>query len=152
MDKYTTKIQHYQTIQIPPVVVGTVANKADKDNSPTIPPRSLREFGGLSIFGKPCDLPKADRSLGPFCCDPSISLTRGEISILSKDPNFSIGFEPNHKQFQVEVQRMLSKHRVNENIIESKKKASDHMKLDNSLISDNINTNLRLDRLHDIFQ
>ena len=158
LDTYRKKIHHYQIIQNPTEGKNDNTRHSKekktshvKDNSPTVPPRGFQEFSGLSIFGKASDLPKAEKSLGPYFCDPSIKLTRGELALLSKDPNFSVGFEPNEKQFQVEVQRMLSKHRINENLAESKQGVTQHMRLDHDLVTESTPTNLRRDRLHDIF-
>ena len=68
IESYRRKIEHYQNVQNPVVpTTGDPHNKLKKnsrasDNSPTVPPNGLREFGELSIFGKASDLPSLKRA------------------------------------------------------------------------------------------
>ena len=51
------------------------------------------------------------KPLGPFICDSKIKVSASEMLILQKDPKFSVRSITNHKDFQVEVEKMLGKHR-----------------------------------------
>ena len=95
-------------------------------------PERLKEYGGLSIFGTPKDLPVKQDLSGPFICHPSIVLSDGEMAILSRDPKFSIMKGVNKLDFLTEIERGLTKHRFNEHMNSSKlrKKKKGSIKVD----------------------
>ena len=111
--KYQKKISHYHKTQVrlnkdhQRVEVKQTLSKS----RPTIPPRHLGEYSTLSIFGACEDLKKPDRPLGPYITDTSIKLTRGEVKLLSKDPKFSLKYDPDPMTTSIEIERMNSKAR-----------------------------------------
>ena len=152
--KYKNKIEHYLKVQKPNLQVKV--EQKPKNDSPTVPPGKLGEYCDLSIFGNVGELPKPEKSLGPFICDSSIKLTTAERELLSKDPKFCIGFEPDKNSFQVEIQRTLSKHRINETKQELSNKALREgvktCRLDHGELGPDVTENLKKDRLHEIFE
>ena len=106
--KYDKKIKHYSTVQ----------NRQNKQTgekkkrnlvAPTIPPRYLGEYSSLSVFGTPEDLNKKEEPLGPFLTSKDIELSYWERKLLSKDPKFSLKFNPKKMELSTEIERMNSK-------------------------------------------
>ena len=81
----------------------------------TITPQCLIKYENLSIFKPSHMFPKAKKSVGPFKCDPKIPLSKGELKLLAKQPKFSVRQEIKEIEVLAEFERMLSKHRFNEN-------------------------------------
>ena len=105
---YKKKIRHYRNTQKEQFMV---SNAARKIFNPTLVPNKLKSYGNLSIFKTPNHLPAPVKPLGPFICDSKIKVSASEMLILQKDPKFSVRSITNHKDFQVEVEKMLAKHR-----------------------------------------
>ena len=118
--KYLKKINHYEKTQVDIKATGQLDTIT---NIPAVP-RGLEKYKDLSIFGGPRCIPKAVSTLGPFVCDKQIKLSNEELLILSKDPKFSLAFEPTETKFLTELERMASKQRYNTNQRNSKKKNS----------------------------
>ena len=66
--------------------------------------------------------PKPTRSMGPFICEVNIKLFEDEIKILSKQPKFSVREDITEIGVLAEIERMLSKHRMNEDTYRKKEK------------------------------
>ena len=109
--KYEKKIAHY--VQVQSI---KEENGGQRDIDPTNVPTNLSRFSSLSIFKRKEELPKPQKPLGPFVCSDEISLSRDEVAVLSRDPKFSICTDVSDFDFNVELERMLSKHRINEGI------------------------------------
>ena len=125
--KAEKKIEHLQKIQseLEKKYINPV-----KKLEPTKPPERLKDFSELSIFGLPEALPRKQTSLGPYLCDKNIHLSEGELSVLSKDPKYSLLFECTEDDFETESERSLAKHRYGVGIKQDlkrqgKKKESD---------------------------
>ena len=89
--------------------------KEHKKKIQTITPNSLRKYQSLAIF-KPSDqFPERRPRIGPFICDPGIKLSREELTLLSKQPKFSVRQNIKDLERLLETGRMLIKHRINEN-------------------------------------
>ena len=85
-------------------------------HQPTVVPERLSDYSSLSIFRSPKDMPNPQAPLGPFLCSPYFKLSHGERQILSKDPKYSLMMKCNSTDCTVENERMMSKHRYNENM------------------------------------
>ena len=110
INSYKIKIKHYSTKQInsgggPEIPAAKYANTAS----------SLQAYGSLSIFRGPTAMPPPEPPLGPFICDPAITLTEEERLILSKTPKFSVRGEVHVNSMLIEAERMLTKHRLTRN-------------------------------------
>ena len=114
-ESYNQKIRHYLGTQ---VKMGQSATSMNGDLSqvgtkPTIPPRYLGEYSTLSVFGSAEAMTTRQKPLGPFICSDTIKLTQAEQRLLSRDPKFSLRYEPEQTHFSTEIERMGSKHRYN---------------------------------------
>ena len=109
--KYKKKLEHYRLVQCENIF----ENGLKKKFHSTKVPRRLIDYAELCIFKTPKDLPEKEPSLGPYVCDPSIKLSEEEIMILNKDPKFSLMEDINDVDFRIELEKMLYKHRINEN-------------------------------------
>ena len=142
---YEKKISHYENKQVPAVV--TYQSNVKK---PTIPPKRLSKYQTLSIFGNKDSLPSKVPVKGPFICDPRISLTKGELELLSKDPKFSITSEPTDTEFKTEYERCLAKHRFNVNSEKNRKNQQQNCAIDLDDIDKDSDLE-KLDRLYCMF-
>ena len=104
--KYQKKIEHYHNIQ------------KDSMNETTLypgtsshVPNRLHKYKDLSVFKTAEHLPKKQAPLGPFICDTSIKLDSDEISLLSKQPKFSLMGEITEVDMLFETEKMTCKHR-----------------------------------------
>ena len=122
--QYWKKIDHYANKQIKS---GSGIDGQNAVNSsriiPTVTPRYLEEYSTLSIFGLPESLSKREKPLGPYVCGGNIKLNKNEKNLLSKDPKFSVIYEPDMLQVSTETERMNCKHRYNEFSKKRKKKS-----------------------------
>ena len=121
--KYSKKIDHYIVIQRGK----ECKQKRQEGIRPTICPSNLSQYKSLTIFGLPEDLPIPDPPIGPFVGDPTITLNKGERSLLSRDPKFSLMFPVDDMDFQIELEKGLGKRRYGkfrENLENIKKKNS----------------------------
>ena len=119
--KYWKKIDHYRHCQRDHRDGGKNITKTPE---PTTVPRHLSEFGGLSVFGLQCRIPKPVPPIGPCCCDKKIKLSKDELAVLNKDPKFSVCKPISKTAFSTEVERMLSKHRYRKNVEKKKERKS----------------------------
>ena len=146
-EKYEKKILHYTRVQKLTTDTGLIRN--NKRVTPTPVPKHLQKYETLSIFRLPEDLPVPLTPLGPFVCDPKITLTREEKLILSKDPKFSIAPEPSEQNFRTEEERMIAKHRYNSTNYKRKKEGVTAIRLDEPE-KEMIQTD-RLTKLHELY-
>ena len=127
--EYQTKINHYKHCQKEQNELKRYRPHMKKIK-PTIVPKFLSEFVGLSIFGFSNDIPKPSPPIGPCICEKTIKLSKDELSVLNKDPKFSVCKPVSKISFLTEVERMSSKHRYRRNIKRKKmkeNKLSDHL-------------------------
>ena len=142
---YRRKIKHYRNIQqraeprrFYTVEEGYGKKNNKKDKKKHDMPRNLDIYSDLSVFNGPDGLPKRQEPLGPFICDKSIILSPEEILILKKSPKFSIMSEVDEKDYKIETEKMLCKHRYS--FKKEKKKLYDHIE---TLEGKDMNKNLK---------
>ena len=142
---YRRKIKHYRNIQqraeprrFYTVEEGYGEKNNKKDKKKHDMPRNLDIYSDLSVFNGPDGLPKRQEPLGPFICDKSIILSPEEILILKKSPKFSIMSEVDEKDYKIETEKMLCKHRYS--FKKEKKKLYDHIE---TLEGKDMNKNLK---------
>ena len=136
MKTYRSKIEHYVSEQRRCGTSLTGTTELVTNFKPTVPPRFLGEFSTLTIFGSPGDLPRPAVPRGPFICDHKIKLTKHQRMLLSREPKFSLVNEPTEMQFKTEIERMTTKHRMNEHA-KNKKKTKIDTALANMKFNDN---------------
>ena len=78
-------------------------------------PQNLSDYGDLPIFKNPAALPGKEELKGPYICNPTIKLSGEERKILERDPKFSLMKRVEDRDFNTELERMLSKNRYNKN-------------------------------------
>ena len=122
MKSYKSKVEHYEHKQKKSGKSLSGNTVLEASMKPTIPPRFLGEFSTLTIFGTPGELPKPAEPKGPFICDSNIKLTKFQKLLLSREPKYSLIKEPSEMQFKIEIERMNSKHRWNEQAKENREK------------------------------
>ena len=105
---FKNKIKHYKKTQNEQYIG---VREVEREIIPTAVPHRLREYSPLSIFGPPESLPSPEKPLGPFICDRNIKISPEELLVLQKDPKFSIRKMASNSEFQVELEKSLSKHR-----------------------------------------
>ena len=107
--KYRVKIDHYRKTQtrLTPEPVTRILPLATV--IPTVQPKNLEEFSTFSVFGAPEDLPEPNPPLGPYITDKQIKLSKGERTLLSKDPKYSLKYHPSEIKMATETVRMNSK-------------------------------------------
>ena len=122
INKYRTKIQHLSRVQ--------KYNKAHwpKPKAKSDPHSRLQKYKDLTIFKSSESFPKPIKPLGPFICERNIKLSEDETRLLSKQPKFSVLENINDIDVLAEIERMLSKHRMNENSHKKKKEKEDNKK------------------------
>ena len=96
------------------VLTEKTGNKNQTNPRPTLVSYRLKEYSELPIFGTLQDLPPKQELTGPYICDDRIQLNKQELSILSKDPKFSIMEECSESAFKLELEKMLAKNRFND--------------------------------------
>ena len=111
VEKDSKKMQHLQR-----QLVSKKEHKNAPRHQPTRVPDRLSEYSSLPILRSAKEMPKPQALMGPFLCSPDIKLSRGEKQILSKDPKYSLMVKCNSTECTVETERMMSKHRYNENM------------------------------------
>ena len=116
----------------------------------------MEQYSELSIFGLAHDLPRPEKSLGPYICDKNLVLSKGEHNLLSLDPKFNLTFEPTNYAFQVELERMVAKHRMSQYKNTRATKLSEQLgvgsnRIETELVTESVEKNIRLDRLNNIF-
>ena len=111
-ETYRRKLEHYRSTQNEQrcgLRAGTDA--LERKFKPTMVSEKLLNYRELDIFKNPDQLPLPQRPLGPYICKKDIKLSDDEILILQKEPKFSIRKHVNKRDFQVETEKMLCKHR-----------------------------------------
>ena len=105
---YLEKIAHLQKVMGEKIhVANPSASQATKV------PERLKEYKDLPVFGTSKDLPAPQAPTGPFICDKGIKLTKQELTVLSKDPKFSLMEECTEDIFKLEMERSFAKNRFN---------------------------------------
>ena len=103
--KYYRKIDHLDKIQ-----KDMWCDRGPRYKASTVPQR-LREFASLPIFKLPKDLPQPEELMTPFICHPTIKLNENELTILKKDPKFSLMEQCDEESFMVENELSNAKFR-----------------------------------------
>ena len=111
MKKFKNKIEHY-CLKQPHWSIGKDV-PVDKFR-PTSVPWRLRDFADISIFKRPECLPKSRPLKGPFVGNEDIKLNEGERALLSRDPKFSLRYSVTEHGFKIELEKMISKQRIND--------------------------------------
>ena len=113
MKKFEMKIGHYKTKQSlnGPTETRMAGEDISKKITYTRVPRRLKEYSDLRIFLKPNDLPKPVDPVGAFIGSKDIHLSENEKMLLNKDPKYSLRYSTNTMDFQIELERMMSKQR-----------------------------------------
>ena len=109
--KYKEKIAHYERKQGPRIFSERDRARKNTVLPQTNVPSNMMEFKDFPIFKTAKDLPKAAKPTGPFVCSKDIVLGQGEITLLSRDPKFSVINKQSRLDFILELEKMLSKHR-----------------------------------------
>ena len=107
--KYIQKIDHLNVKQSLDII-----EPKSTEQEVTVTPSRLADYTNLSVFGTVADLPSPSAPRGPFVGSDKIKLCEEEKAILSKDPKFSVRGKSDKIKFLTEVERMTSKHRMNE--------------------------------------
>ena len=115
LKKFKRKVEHLTNVQ-------RKRQEHQKKTIQTVTPLNLRKYSSLTIFEPSTSFPEREKSLGPYICDPNIALSQEEREILSKQPKFSVREEIKEIEVLAETERMLVKHRLNENSTKMKKK------------------------------
>ena len=104
--KYEAKIEHYKQSQ---GLQMEDSQKADsKRRKETIVPYGLRAYSDISILRTPGKLPQPERPVGPFIGDKKLIFSDEERQILNRDPKYSLMYEVDDMNFQIELEKMLA--------------------------------------------
>ena len=122
---HDSKISHLQSI-IEPLI-------RDQTHKPSFRPSNvpdrLQEYAGALIFKSPSEMPPPEIPVGPYICKSDIKLSDAELSILSKDPKYSLMTHCSLNEFKLESERMLSKQRYGQQDNIYKKKRDDGLNI-----------------------
>ena len=142
--KYEKKLRHLRETQ-------KERNTGEQVSCKTHAPHPLRNYSNLKIFLQSELFPKKEESLGPFICDPTLKLNNNEKKILSKQPKFSVRQKVSDIDMLAELEKALSKHRINETMKEREKEK--HMKGENTTAArqEDKQSLLKTDRIEQIW-
>ena len=114
MEKFRRKIDHYKMKQTNWRQTKDLCDSWERQ-IPTKVPKYLKEFSSLSIFKHRDQFPKKRELPGPFIGSKEISLNKGELKVLSHGPKFSLRFGVSDMDFKLQMEKMVSKQRINHN-------------------------------------
>ena len=114
--EHLAKVQDFNKTQWPAPVIRTD------------PHSRLNMYKDLTIFKPSTEFPKPANPVGPFICKKEIKLSEDELRILSKQPKFSVRGNIDEIDMLAETERMLAKHRLNENTHRKKREKEDNIK------------------------
>ena len=107
MRKYKVKIDHLLRVQQKFLKGSSKKEKEKIKKIQTIVPNCLSKYGDLTIFKPSSDFPKPAKAVGPFICNPNIKLSKEEMSILQKQPKFSLRENITDIEVASEIEKMM---------------------------------------------
>ena len=75
------------------------------------PPHTEEILSGVNVFCENNSMVPQD-PLGPFICDESLVFSDCELKLLAKGPKFMIRSEPTSEEFEVEIEKMVVKKKL----------------------------------------
>ena len=130
IETFRTKLNHYEKKQMD-LRFTTIQKQKTSGNQV---PDNLKEYKDLVIFRNSNELPKKNAPLGPCIYNKEIKISKDELKILSKQPKFSIMGDVARTEMLLETEKMLGKHRFNENSKSSNKDSVTTARIDSDTL------------------